>query len=194
MLDCIFYDNHLFATVNYMTKQSRSVKYTAIIGAAILLFNLLLACPVRADDLTVTKEIVVDSNSNNNSITITRTSDDGLLITTTEARAAGDDGLLVAKPAHKALVLRTDHEGNIKWRYETGLLDPPWTVAAPEYHGAVVMPDGSSFECGEMPRQDAGFRPDIGGHSHILGLLTHLDRDGNAIGEQVFSPKNNIAS
>jgi hypothetical protein len=163
--------------MNYMTKQSYA-KHPAIMAVAILSVSLLLAGPLRADDLTVTKEVVLDSNSSGNSITITRANNDGLLITSDEAHAA-----------HKALVLRTDHAGNVKWRYETGLLDPPWAPGAtPTYHGAVVMSDGSSIECGTMPRQDAGFRPNIGGHFHQFGLLTHLDRDGKLIEDKVLLP------
>jgi hypothetical protein len=142
-----------------------------------LLVMLSMPQPAMATEgLTVTKEIVLDGQFNNEPITIARTNDNGFLITNIGS--------------HQAVVRQTDADGNVKWRYATTLLDPPWDLTdGPQYHGAVAMPDGSSFLCGQMPRHDVGFRADIVGHDHLFALLTHLDKDGKLIKDQLLDPQ-----
>jgi hypothetical protein len=133
---------------------------------------------MAADGLTLAKEVVLDGQLNNEPIAIARANDNGFLITDTGR--------------HEAVARLTDADGNVKWRYGESLLDPPWNPGSgPKYYSAVAMPDGSSFVCGWMPRHDVGFRTDKGGHDHYFPLLTHLDKDGKLIKDQILNPKRN---
>ena len=74
--------------------------------------------------------------------------------------------------------------GKVLWNYYRDLQQEDQAAFAghfvrPEYHGAVPMPDGSVYLCGDLP--------------HPIGtspLLTHLDAQGKLIAEQLVNPKN----
>jgi hypothetical protein len=136
--------------------------------------------PVLANNVSLIKEVVTELHSNASWPLAIAQFDNGDVLVT---------GQEVGEP-HKESVIRLDAAGKVKWRYQTALLDPPWDLSdGPQYRGAVIMSDGSSFECGEMPRHDEGFRTDVAGHSSRVALLTHLDRDGKLIKDQLLYPK-----
>ncbi|GLR86522.1 hypothetical protein [Bradyrhizobium iriomotense] len=134
----------------------------------------------KSDRIALTKEIILERNSaSSQPFTINSFGDGDLLITAAENH-----------PIHKASVTRVDSNGKVKWRYYASLQVLPENLSAsPEFHGAIVMPDSSSFECGQMVRQEPGFHPGIAGHESLLAMLTHLDADGRLLGEQVLHPQ-----
>jgi hypothetical protein len=92
-----------------------------------------------------------------------------------------DNGLIVAGSNHgQGWAARTDAEGNIKWRYVISRpVKPTRPSEIPTYISAAVMPDDSVFLCGNMP----------GIKGSGTGLLTHLDKDGKVLSEQLLRPE-----
>jgi hypothetical protein len=119
-----------------------------------------------AGDISLTREVFLEKGYVPNSQVIVPTRDNGLIV------AGSNHG--------QGWAARTDAEGNIKWRYVISRpVKPTRPSDIPTYISAAVMPDDSVFLCGNMP----GIK---GGGS---GLLTHLDKDGNVLNEQLPSPK-----
>ena len=75
--------------------------------------------------------------------------------------------------------VKIDQSGRVLWTYYSAPRDlasaqPGKPIyGAPTYYGAVSMPDGSTFLCGQMPHVSRSDKPG--------GLLTHLDPKGALI-------------
>jgi hypothetical protein len=86
--------------------------------------------------------------------------------------------------------MKTNASGSMKWQYrlppaEIPVYDPHKSVddavdigESPVYTSAVVMADDSVFLCGNIPGKKGG-----------PGILTHLDKDGKFLGEQLIHPE-----
>lgn len=89
-----------------------------------------------------------------------------------------DGGFIIAGKLGRAWAIKTDAAGKVIWR---NLQAPPRADGgyAAAYTGAVAMPDGSTFLCGNMSQPD-GYTP---------SLLTHIDAAGKVLNEQLFVPQ-----
>jgi len=98
--------------------------------------------------------------------------------------AAPDGGYIVAggdnESNTEAWAVKVNREGRTVWEYLDG---PPesWTdhrSGINQFHGAVVLADGSTLLCGEKEINRESF-----------GLLTHIGSDGKVIDQQYSSPR-----
>jgi hypothetical protein len=140
---------------------------SATIGLFSLLLTGVLIIPHTsyAKDLTLTREVYLEKGQAIQPNVIVRTHDNGFVI-------AG-----VMTGLKQAWATRTDADGNVKWRYTAVSPDKSMYAQDPTYNGAAVMPDDSVFLCGYMTGQNGG------------ALLTHIDKDGNVLSEQLFHPQ-----
>lgn len=95
---------------------------------------------------------------------------------------AADNTLVVAgriDATQQAWSLKTDYDGHVIWRHVVSIKDELPVGQGATYQGAVAMPDGSTYLCGNMPAPP--------GHSRS-GLLTHLDAHGQIISEKIIAP------
>jgi hypothetical protein len=146
-----------------------------------------LSTPVRVAEARI-------KNEWNNSIeprVAERTTDGGYIIAGSAGFNAGPS-ITSGIMGPKGWVVKTDQSGRVLWSYYRVMPDlEPATPSAPihdsvhfspTYHGALSMPDGSTFLCGQMdylPHSQADKRG---------GLLTHLDKKGVLISERLLSP------
>ena len=107
-----------------------SWRLAALIAAMAMV---ILPTPSFADDLTLTRQVLLEPGQYQKSNAIERTNDGGFVI-------AG------ALEPHEGWAIRTDADGNVKWRYTIPLVDPPNGLdTSPIYNDAAVMPDDSVF-------------------------------------------------
>lgn len=112
-----------------------------------------------ATDLTLTREVIIQREgpwpSQPNVIT----------------RADGGGFILAGGP----WAIKTDSDGKVLWRYVRDKFRA-------DYTGAVAMPDGTTYLCGNISVDVRNeYKPTI---------LTHLDASGLLINEQIFTPQN----
>lgn len=81
-----------------------------------------------------------------------------------------DGGYVLAGTTGKAWATRIDATGKVLWRHNY------MNQGKGRFHGAALLPDDSVILCGETEGEN------------VSGLLTHLDRAGKVISEQVLSP------
>ena len=96
---------------------------------------------------------------------------------------AGDGGFIIAGSLGRAWAIKTDAAGKVLWR---NLQDKPLTGGgyATAFTGAVAMPDGSTYLCGNTTGHP--------GKDYAPALLTHLDAAGQLLGEQFFLPQKRL--
>ena len=122
-------------------------------------------------DITMKREFFLESGLVVHPQVLVRTNNNDLIV-------AGS-----VENTNQAWATRVSQDGVVKWRYtlsgeaypELGAFMKP----IPEYTGGVVLPDDSVYLCGRMP-----------GKKRFGGLLTHLDKDGKLLSEQVLLPEN----
>jgi hypothetical protein len=109
----------------------------------------------------------------------------GLVLQPNVIVRAGNDDFVVAGSipgAQEAWATKIDAQGKPIWRYVTGVRDSGLAPGdVPEFRGAAVMKDGSTFLCGYMPTPAGKYLP---------ALLTHLDAAGHTINESLLKPSN----
>jgi len=147
------------------------IKFHKIFAITFIIFLCLIASTfAQENSLTITRSVVLEPGFVPHANVMLRMSDNGFLI------AGSIPGI------GQAWATRTDASGKAKWRYVLAAHDGhPYQAFYPEYWGAVAMPNGDSFLCGQMP---------VLPHGHST-LLTHLDPDGNLIEERLYLSKNN---
>lgn len=104
-------------------------------------------------------------------------------------RAYGGGYILAGSTGEKGWAAKTDANGKVLWNYYTSLREQKVSIPGhghnfdgiPAYHGAVSMPDGSVFLCGQMPRPYSSGKP--------RGLITHLDSNGHLLKEELIAPE-----
>lgn len=91
-----------------------------------------------------------------------------------------DGGFIIAGSLGRAWAIKIDAAGKVLWR---NLQDKPLAGGgyAAVFTGAVAMPDGSTYLCG-----NTSFPPSV----YTPSLLMHLDATGQLINEQLYIPKN----
>lgn len=89
---------------------------------------------------------------------------------------AHDGGYVLAGSYGMASAVRIDENGRIQWKYLS-----QYTHSA--FYAVAMLPDDSSILCGEakVKQQD--------GTIWMYGLLTHIDKHGKVLGEQLMFPK-----
>jgi hypothetical protein len=140
------------------------LRFCRTIAIAVASLGTFSADVADAQGLTLTREVMLERGYLPEPKTIVRTHDNGLII------AGTNNG--------QGWAIKTDDEGNLKWRYTVSRPDAPAPSGDPTYNvhpsytSAAVMPDDSVFLCGHMPsaKKDAA-------------LLTHLDKDGKVLSE-----------
>ena len=130
----------------------------------LLLFFIVSPFSLHAQELSLAHEALLEKGLTVHPNTIVKAIDNDFII------AGYINGM------SEAWATRTDAEGNIKWRYLEP--SPEKSIAQnPMYNSATVMSDDSIFLCGEMTGTKGG------------GLLTHLNKDGKVINEQILPQK-----
>ncbi len=106
---------------------------------------------------------------------------------------ADDGGFIIAggiDAIKQGWAAKTDAEGKVLWHYFRDLQEEDkeglksQLVARPHFTGAVAMPDGSIFLCGNMPHNFRSDAPTV--------FLTHLDANGQLLSEKYFIPEKGI--
>lgn len=91
--------------------------------------------------------------------------------------SADDGGFIIAGNLGRAWAIKTDAAGKVIWRNLQAQRDDARYAVA--YTGAVAMPDGSTYLCGNMS-QPEGYTP---------SLLIHIGAAGQLLDEQLFVPQ-----
>jgi hypothetical protein len=99
-----------------------------------------------------------------------------------------DDGLIVAGySGEHAWAAKTDFAGKVLWTYQVekpaGYDAYPWLQVRPEFRCATAMPDGSVWLIGSTIEADTQ-----------VGLLSHLDRQGNVLEIRTAHPPSDRSS
>lgn len=117
-------------------------------------------------ELILTREVIIKDES-------------GLLPEPQVISKTEGGGFVIAGSLGRAWAVKTDAAGKVLWRH---LQDKPLADGgyATTFTGAVSMPDGSTYLCGNMYEPPAGYTP---------SLLMHLDAAGHVINEQLFVPQ-----
>ncbi|MDR3432604.1 MAG: hypothetical protein P4L95_12010 [Rouxiella aceris] len=99
------------------------------------------------------------------------------------AKSLSDGGLIVAgRTGSTAWAMGLDAQGQTRWQYATGLHEVfRFYGGEPEFRDIATMADGSTYLCGFMPRPLKSDLPSA--------LLTHLDKQGRMLAEQLVTPK-----
>jgi hypothetical protein len=125
----------------------------------IYLLGLFMTNSIYAKDLVLTREVVIQREGAfpDKPNIITRANDGGFIL------------------AGRPWAIKTDSDGKVLWRYVRDKFRA-------DYTGAVEMPDGTTYLCGNMYIPDAGkeYKPTI---------LTHLDASGLLLNEQIIVPQ-----
>jgi hypothetical protein len=132
----------------------------------------MMARASSAEELTVTKTVYLEHGASVDPKALVRTHDNGFIVV---------GGIEKKGQPKSAWATKTDSEGNAIWRYVLPPREEIHIYDGPEYSSAAVMPDDSVFLCGRMP-----FNADKGVSSP--GLLTHLDKDGKLLNENMLYP------
>lgn len=106
--------------------------------------------------------------------------DDSGFVPEPHAMSRSDDGgFIIAGRLGRAWAIKIDLTGKVLWR---NLQDKPLSGGggAADFTGAVSMPDGSSYLCGNMSPPPDGYTP---------SLLMHFDASGRLLDEQYFLPQ-----
>jgi len=124
-----------------------------------------------AAELTVTNTVHLEQGATVDPKAMALTRDNGFIV-------AGSLGSEAQRKS--AWAVKTDSKGNVMWRYVTSRKDnpvygQPSFIQSPVFNALAVMPDDSVFLCGFMP-----------GIEHSFGLLTHLDKNGKVLNEQLL--------
>ncbi len=139
-------------------------------GATLLLGALLMMPTVStAQTLSVTRTVYLEHGAVVDPKVIVRTHDNGLIVVGSLERP---------HEPRSAWATKTDIAGNVVWRYTAPLREKINRNDGPEFTSAAVMSDDSVFLCGRMPTVQDG-----------AGLLTHLDKNGNVLSEQLLKPR-----
>lgn len=116
--------------------------------------------------LTLTREVIIKDET-------------GLLPEPQVISKTSDGGFVIAGSLGRAWAVKTDAAGKVLWR---NLQDKPFSGNgyATTFTGAVAMPDGSTYLCGNVSFPSGGYTP---------SLLLHLDAEGHVINEHLFVPQ-----
>jgi len=154
------------------SRQRCGTLWRKIVDAAILsMVVIVMMNSATAQEVTLSREAIIRGNPPDVVLqpkAIVRSDDGGFIIA----------GQINAR--QQAWAAKTDGNGNVLWRYEANVKDELPIGDGAEFNGAVVMPDGSTYLCGSMPRP-RGERPPA--------LLTHLDKEGRLVFERLVFPQ-----
>jgi hypothetical protein len=82
----------------------------------------------------------------------------------------------------QAWAAEVSESGSVVWQYVTDLEDHLPVGQGAEFTGAVAMPDGTTFLCGNMPRPPGIYAP---------ALVVRLDSSGRILSKQFVAPHDN---
>jgi hypothetical protein len=130
-----------------------------------LMMNTLVpSSAATGDHIKITREIFLEG----------RTDPTGLVQTK-------DGGYVVFGGDFGAWATRIDRDGKIQWKHV--VLPTSQRASGAKYTGAAMLPDDSTILCGYKELEN-------GAGSVFVGLLTHIDKAGQVITEQLIYPKN----
>lgn len=119
-------------------------------------------------ELVVTREVIIPNDETAYPLVpnvIVRANDGGFIIAGGRLLQAG--------------AIKTDPAGKVLWRYVTDLRDKLYFGQGVKFQGAVAMPDGTTYLCGNIPATA----------NYVPSLLTHLDAAGRLLDEQHVMPQ-----
>jgi hypothetical protein len=148
------------------------VKWGAALMAIALPFNV-----AAAADLVATRQVILKDERNG-----------ALMIEPRSILRMEDGGFLVSGhifATQSAWAVRTDAEGKAIWRYDVNIRDELPRGQGAVFNSATVVPDGSAYFCGSMPRPADTSSP---------GLLVHVDAAGRPLSERLLTPSDPLGA